>query len=161
MIVFAFFCLAVFLGSLIEYVAHRLMHAGYLFPAQHRCHHTHRGARGWFWEFGEYFLWLSPVMALGFLYSVAAGIGLFLGGLIYTMFVAYSHQLQHEHPERAFWLKYPIHYLHHRYDKGNYNYGVLVDVWDRALGTYRTYPYWRPPAEYRFSVRGLFDIKWF
>jgi sterol desaturase/sphingolipid hydroxylase (fatty acid hydroxylase superfamily) len=155
-----FFALALFLGTIIEYVTHRLMHAGYLFPAQHVKHHATRGARGWFWEFGEYFLWLSPLMCLGFLYSVEAGIGLFLGGTVYVALVGYSHQLQHDHPERVFWLPRPVHYLHHRFDKGSYDFGIVVDFWDRLLGTYKTYN-WKPPAEYQFSFRGLFDIKWY
>ena len=101
---FIFFGVAFFLGTLIEYVTHRLMHAGYLFPAQHIQHHRARGARGWFWEFGETFLWLTPLLCLGFLYSRQAGIGFFLGGTAYVVANAYSHQLQHDHPERVFWL---------------------------------------------------------
>jgi sterol desaturase/sphingolipid hydroxylase (fatty acid hydroxylase superfamily) len=155
-----FFGLALFLGTLIEYVAHRLMHAGYLFPCQHLNHHKKRGARGWFWEFGEYFLYMLPFMCLGFLHSVEAGIGLFAGGFLYVVLVSYSHQLQHDHPERAFWLKRPVHYLHHRHDRGAYDFGILVDFWDRALGTYKAYD-WKPPADYRFSLRKLFDIKWY
>ncbi len=155
----AFVCAFVF-GTVLEYGVHRLMHRGYLFPSQHWEHHKTRGARGWFWEFGEFFLWMLPVMCLGFLHSRQAGVGFFLGGFVYAVLVAYSHQLQHDHPERAFWLKSPVHYLHHRHEKGNYNYGVLVDVWDRALGTYKSYD-WRRPEDYRFSVRGLFDIKWY
>lgn len=160
MIAVAFFTLAFVLGTVVEYVVHRLMHAGYLFPCQHRKHHVTRGARGWFWEFGEYILWLTPLLCLGFLWSVEAGLGLYLGGFVYSLLVAYSHQLQHEHPERTFWLRYPVHYLHHRHDKGSYNFGVLVDVWDRVLGTHRPHD-WKPPAGYRFTWRGLVDIKWF
>lgn len=161
MVAVAFFCLALFVGSLLEYVVHRLMHAGYLFPAQHAKHHRTRGARGWFWEFGEHFLWLSPLTLLGFLFSVEAGAGFFLGATLYVVLLAYSHQLQHEHPERAFWLKYPVHYLHHRHDKGHYNFGIVTSVWDRLLGTYRAYETWRPPQGYKFSWRGLVDIKWY
>jgi sterol desaturase/sphingolipid hydroxylase (fatty acid hydroxylase superfamily) len=155
-----FFGLALFLGTIIEYVTHRLMHAGYLFPTQHLNHHRKRGARGWFWEFGEHWLWLSPLLFLGFLYSVEAGLGLLLGGTLYVALVGYSHQLQHEHPERVFWLPRPIHYLHHRFDKGNYDFGIVVDFWDRLLGTYKAYNY-KPPAGYRFTFRGLFEIKWY
>jgi sterol desaturase/sphingolipid hydroxylase (fatty acid hydroxylase superfamily) len=159
MIALTFFLLAFFLGTLIEYVAHRLMHAGVLFPCQHWQHHKARHARGWFWEFGQYLLFLSPLLWLGFLHSRSAGVGFLVGGLVYLVLVAYSHQLQHEHPERAFWLKRPVHYLHHRHDRGQYNYGVLVDIWDRLLGTYKPYDWQRPPGA-RFSLRGLLDIKW-
>src|SRR5262245_13754159 len=107
-----FFFLAFVLGTLIEYVAHRLMHAGLLFPRQHWEHHKSREARGWFWEFGQYLLLTLPLMAFGFLHSFAAGVGFLLGGLAHVALVAYSHQLQHEHPERVFWLSCPIHYLH-------------------------------------------------
>jgi sterol desaturase/sphingolipid hydroxylase (fatty acid hydroxylase superfamily) len=155
-----FFALALFLGTAIEYGTRRLMHAGYLFPSQHVRHHRTRGARGWVWEFGEYFLWMLPLLCLGFLWSPEAGAGFFLGGLAYIVCVAYSRQSQHDHPERVFWLPRPIHYLHHRHDKGGYDFGITVDFWDRLLGTYKAYD-WKPPAGHRFSFRGLFQIKWY
>jgi sterol desaturase/sphingolipid hydroxylase (fatty acid hydroxylase superfamily) len=155
-----FFGLALFLGTLIEYVGHRLMHAGYLFPCQHLRHHMKRGARGWLWEAGEYVLWLLPAMCVGFFYSRQAGVGLVAGGALYCALVGYAHQLQHDHPERTFWLKEPVHYMHHRHDRGQYNFGILVNFWDRLLGTYKAYG-WQPPADYRFTVGGLFQIKWY
>jgi hypothetical protein len=30
----------------------------------------------------------------------------------------------------------------------------------RLLGTYKAYD-WKPPANYRFTFRGLFEIKWY
>jgi hypothetical protein len=29
-----------------------------------------------------------------------------------------------------------------------------------SIGTYKAYN-WKPPAGYRFTVRGLFEIKWY
>jgi sterol desaturase/sphingolipid hydroxylase (fatty acid hydroxylase superfamily) len=155
-----FFGLALGLGTLVEYIGHRLMHAGLLFPRRHQEHHRQKGAGGWLWEFRNYALLTAPLLWPGFLHSVAAGVGFLLGGLLYAVAAAYSHQLQHEHPERVFWMRRPVHYLHHRHDQGQHNYGVVVDVWDRLLGTYKPYD-WQRPADYRFSLAGLVDIRWF
>jgi sterol desaturase/sphingolipid hydroxylase (fatty acid hydroxylase superfamily) len=47
---------------------------------------------------------------------------------------AYAHQIQHANPGLVFWMKRPVHRLHHAGTKGNY--GILVDWWDRLFGTY-------------------------
>ena len=40
------------------------------------------------------------------------------------------------------------------------DFGIVVDFWDRLLGTYKPYD-WKPPVGYHFTVRGLFGIKWY
>jgi len=65
------------------------------------------------------------------------GISFFLGMLFYAAFAAYAHQLQHENPTACFWMKMPVHYVHHEYKQWHHNFGLGVDWWDRIFGTYK------------------------
>lgn len=136
----AFFILAVILSSLIEYWLHRLMHVfpWFGFLTSHYKHHDEESF-GVLKDFKSY----SPVVLVFvpmFLISSSAIVGAILGGLTFAGFAAYTHKLQHENPTRCFWMKVPIHTLHHRYSC-RCNYGLSIDLWDRVFGTYRAYPW--------------------
>ncbi|MBM4073127.1 MAG: sterol desaturase family protein [Planctomycetes bacterium] len=150
------FLLALLVGTLVEYWAHRMMH-GWLLRKKHAEHHKEGVGQGWFWEFLDYFLPTLPLGAAGFLYSLEAGIGFAAGATFYAAFAAYAHQLQHEHPELCFWLVRPVHYLHHKNHMWKTNFGISIDLWDRVFGTYRRVEWQR---EQPFRFRGLFRIKW-
>ncbi|MGF1482697.1 MAG: sterol desaturase family protein [Cyanophyceae cyanobacterium] len=136
MIIIAFFVLAVILSSLIEYWAHRSMHTFPWFGSltSHYKHHYEEsfGVLQDFKSYSQAALVFCPL----FFVSWSAGIGAILGGLAFAAFAAYTHQLQHEHPAQCFWMKVPVHYLHHKYSC-RCNYGLSIDVWDRVFGTYR------------------------
>ena len=53
---FLAFLLAFFIGTLVEYVVHRLMHARIFLYKIHAQHHQLGQGQGWFWEFRDYFL---------------------------------------------------------------------------------------------------------
>ncbi len=155
-------CLLAFIvGTLAEYVFHRLMHAGKVLGKLHVDHHKDGSGQGWFGEFRDYFLPSVVVLWVGFLYSVAAGIGIVVGGTLYGMLAAYAHQVQHERPELVFWLPRPVHYLHHKHKMWHHNFGILIDVWDRVFGTYRAEE-WNPERRpFQHRPREFFQIKWF
>ena len=69
------FCLAVFIGTFVEYWVHRLMHAGVVYGKNHAKHHQEGTGQGWFGEFRGYFLPALVIIWLGFVVSPAAGIG--------------------------------------------------------------------------------------
>ncbi|HXK20584.1 MAG TPA: sterol desaturase family protein, partial [Polyangiaceae bacterium] len=98
-----------------------------------------------------------PIFPLGFLYSVQAGMGFALGALCYAVFAAYAHELQHQYPECCFWLRRPVHHLHHAEKMWHHNFGITFDIWDRVFGTYRPSDY-QPPA--RRAWGNLFRVKW-
>src|SRR5262249_62284977 len=108
----AAFLIAVVVGTFVEYWGHRLMH-WFLLRKKRAEHHRAGWGQGWLGEFFDYLVGTLPILALGFLYSVEAGVGFLAGGLVYAAWAAYSHQLQHERPELCFWLPRPVHYLHH------------------------------------------------
>lgn len=158
--------LALFIGTLVEYVVHRLMHAGKFFYKIHAQHHQVGQGQGWFWEFKDYYLPSLPVSIIGFLIfyfasSFAAGISFAIGCLLYAALAAYAHQVQHEKPELCFWMKRPVHHIHHNGKMWHHNFGILVDFWDRVFGTYKPVD---PPADYvpeKHSISAYFKIKWF
>ena len=45
-------------------------------------------------------------------------------------------------------------------DSGDMARVFALDTQGRLLGTYKAYN-WKPPAGYRFTFRGLFEIKWY
>ena len=155
------FCLAVFIGTFVEYWVHRLMHAGVVYGKNHAKHHQEGTGQGWFGEFRGYFLPALVIIWLGFVVSPAAGIGFALGGLAQAAWSAYAHQLQHERPELVFWMPRPVHHLHHKKKMWHHNFGISFDFWDRVFGTYK-------PAGWEGTTTGgltayvsLFTIKWF
>jgi sterol desaturase/sphingolipid hydroxylase (fatty acid hydroxylase superfamily) len=153
----AAFLIALLVGTLVEYWGHRAMHT-VLLKKKHAEHHRDGDGQGWFWEFVDYAVGVIPILPLGFLYSVAAGIGFVLGGIAYAAFAAYSHQLQHEKPELCFWMIRPCHAIHHEQHMWKSNFGISLDLWDRVFGTYKKVD-WTPPARPR-SLKGFFHIKW-
>jgi sterol desaturase/sphingolipid hydroxylase (fatty acid hydroxylase superfamily) len=150
------FPIALLVGTLVEYWAHRAMH-GWLLKKKHAEHHKEGTGQGWFWEFLDYFFPTLPILPVGFLYSLEAGIGFAAGGIFYAAFAAYSHQLQHEKPELCFWLIRPVHYLHHNNHMWKHNFGISIDLWDRVFGTYKKVDWQR---ERSGSFWGLVRIKW-
>jgi sterol desaturase/sphingolipid hydroxylase (fatty acid hydroxylase superfamily) len=153
------FAIALFVGSLVEYWGHRLMHA-WLLRKRHAEHHKLGTGQGWLWEFRDYVLGTCYIMPLGFVHSLAAGYGFLSGALFYGAFAAYSHQLQHEKPDLCFWLRRPVHYLHHSQHMWKNNFGISIDLWDRVFGTYRSVE-WQPERRFRdYPPLSLIRIKW-
>lgn len=147
-------------GSLVEYWGHRLMHGGWLLTRGHLEHHESNEAKGVWPEFLHYLKGTAVLMPWLFLHSVAAGSGWLAGGLLYGFFSAYGHQLQHDNPRACFWMpRMPVHWVHHRYGMDHANFGLALDWWDRAFGTYRRVRF--DPAELRAKYGpGLFDVRW-
>ncbi|HEY9616771.1 MAG TPA: sterol desaturase family protein, partial [Microcoleaceae cyanobacterium] len=80
------FVLAFVFASLVEYWVHRLMHQPYRIGQRHRDHHKRNEGQGVLWEFLDYIKGTIVVMCLPFFVSLEAGIGWFLGGLVYAAF---------------------------------------------------------------------------
>lgn len=155
------FGLALVIGTLTEYLVHRLMHSGRLLGRTHAKHHQDGDGQGWLLEFWDYFKGTLVVLWTGFLYSMPAGVGFAAGGLFYAMLAAYAHQIQHERPELVFWMKRPVHHLHHAHHMWKHNFGILVDIWDRVFGTYRVVE-WSPERRpFQHPLSHFFRIKWF
>ncbi len=155
------FVLAFIFGSLVEYVVHRLMHAGKLFHKTHAQHHQLGEGQGWLLEFKDYILPGLAIIWFGFVVSFPAGFGFAAGCTVYAAMAAYAHQVQHEKPELVFWMQRPVHHLHHSKKMWHHNFGILVDVWDRLFGTYK--PVDEDPQRERpkLTMGSYFKIKWF
>jgi sterol desaturase/sphingolipid hydroxylase (fatty acid hydroxylase superfamily) len=161
LVVAAAFPIALFVGSLLEYGVHRFMHTGWLLGRKHALHHRDGWGQGFFGELLDYVVGSLPILWLGFLHSIPAGIGFAGGCITYAVLAAYAHQVQHERPELVFWMPRPVHHLHHKHHMWRHNFGILVDVWDRVFGTYQAAE-WAPerrPGDR--SLRRFFQIKWF
>lgn len=153
------FLAALFVGSLVEYWGHRLMHA-WVLRKRHAEHHKLGTGQGWLWEFRDYFLGTCYILPLGFFWSAEAGVGFLIGAVCYGAFAAYSHQLQHEKPELCFWLRYPVHYLHHANHMWKNNFGISLALWDHVFRTYKHVD-WQPERRFRdHSLWSLLRIKW-
>jgi sterol desaturase/sphingolipid hydroxylase (fatty acid hydroxylase superfamily) len=156
----AAFATAFVIGTLVEYVVHRLMHNRYLLGKKHAEHHRDGWGQGWAGEFGDYFLPTLPVIWLGFLVSISSGVGWGLGGFVYAFLAAYAHQLQHENPDLVFWMPRPVHYLHHEHHMWKKNFGILVDWWDRVFGTYQRVEWKRAKPLRAYGLGAFFRITW-
>jgi hypothetical protein len=132
----AAFAFALILGTFVEYWGHRFMHR-WLLRKRHALHHRDGHGQGWLGEFFDYSTGSLPLMLLGFFWSVEVGVGMTAGGLAYAAFAAYSHQLQHERPELCFWMKRPVHHIHHSQHLWHHNFGISVSLWDHVFGTYK------------------------
>jgi sterol desaturase/sphingolipid hydroxylase (fatty acid hydroxylase superfamily) len=138
-------------ATFVEYFIHRGMHWGFIYPKGHLRHHEMNEARTYLLDFIDYgsggviFGWV------GFLVSVPVGIGWVLGVVLYTALASYAHQLQHANAELVFWMRRPVHRLHHVHDMRDANFGILVDWWDRLFGTYAPieYPHHKGPHRLR------------
>ncbi|MEM9922244.1 MAG: sterol desaturase family protein [Cyanobacteria bacterium P01_D01_bin.50] len=153
------FIIAFVVASLVEYWLHRLMHINRKIGQRHRDHHRRNEGQGVIWEFRDYVVGSSLVMLLMFFYSWDAGLGWFSGSLIYAAFSAYAHQLQHENPTKCFWMKMPVHYVHHKYGMWEHNFGLAVDWWDHVFGTYKAVE-WMSEKEMALSKLGYLELKW-
>jgi sterol desaturase/sphingolipid hydroxylase (fatty acid hydroxylase superfamily) len=154
-----FFGLAFVLASLVEYWVHRLMHASLRFGQRHRDHHRNNEGQGVLWEFLDYVKGTFIIMVPMFFYSLEAGIGWTLGGLTYAAFSSYAHQLQHDNPTKCFWMKMPVHYVHHKYNMWYHNFGLGVDWWDYVFRTYKPVE-WLTDEEQKQPERGYLDLRW-
>jgi sterol desaturase/sphingolipid hydroxylase (fatty acid hydroxylase superfamily) len=155
----ACFAIAFVLASLVEYWVHRLMHKPYKLGERHRDHHRRNEGQGVIWEFFDYLKGTLLIMGLLFFVSIEAGIGWFLGGLVYAAFSSYAHQLQHENPTKCFWMKMPVHYVHHKYGMWHHNFGLAVDWWDHVFGTYKLVD-WLTEQELSQPERGYLELRW-
>jgi sterol desaturase/sphingolipid hydroxylase (fatty acid hydroxylase superfamily) len=161
------FVSALFVGTLVEYLVHRLMHSRKLLARKHAQHHREGDGQGFLGEFWDYLLGVAGVLAVGFavayfgLDSLEGGIGFAAGGVVYAALAAYAHQLQHERPELVFWLRRPVHHLHHKHHMWHYNFGILVDFWDRVFGTYKVVEGPAPADPRPWSFRDYFRIRWY
>jgi sterol desaturase/sphingolipid hydroxylase (fatty acid hydroxylase superfamily) len=155
----ACFALAFVLASLVEYWLHRLMHVSPRIGERHRDHHRRNEGQGVLWEFRDYVRGSFVVMCLMFFYCWEAGVGWFLGGLVYAAFSAYAHQLQHDNPTKCFWMKMPVHYVHHKYGMWHHNFGLAVDWWDHVFGTYKLVE-WLGEEELSQPPRGYLQLRW-
>lgn len=155
------FLSALIVASFSEYWLHRLMHIDPRFGRDiipHYDHHRENTAQGVLPEFKDYSIPM-PLGLLAFFISVPVGISFVLGTIIYGAFSAYAHQLQHENPTKCFWLDMPVHYVHHKYNQWDCNFGLAVDWWDKVFGTYRAID-WLSEVESEIPDKGLIQVKW-
>lgn len=154
-----FFVAAFIFASFVEYWMHRLMHFSQRVGKRHRDHHKRNEAQGVVKEFRDYVIGSSLAMGAMFLVSIPAGVGWLLGAIAFAAFSAYAHQLQHENPTKCFWMKMPVHYVHHKYGMWHHNFGLAVDWWDHIFGTYKQVE-WMSEEEVRMGDRGYFELRW-
>lgn len=154
-----FFIAAFVLSSFVEYWVHRFMHKPGKFGERHRDHHRRGEGQGVIWEFRDYIKGTVVLMWPMFFISMSAGLGWVWGALIYAAFSAYAHQLQHENPSKCFWMKMPVHYVHHKYQMWEHNFGLGVDWWDHIFGTYKLVE-WETEAELNLAQRGYLELRW-
>jgi len=156
----SFICAFIF-ASFVEYWLHRLMHIDPRFGRDiipHYDHHKKNTAQGVLLEFKDYSMAI-PIVFFTFFISVTVGISSTAGSLVYGIFSAYAHQLQHENPVKCFWLDMPVHYVHHKYNQWDYNFGLAVDWWDKLFGTYKAVD-WLSETELEISEKNPLEIKW-
>ncbi len=128
---------AVIVSSLAEYWMHRLMHKSPKIGERHRDHHRRNEGQGVLWEFLDYLKGSFILIVVPLFFSMEFGLGWLLGALGYAAFCAYAHQLQHDNPGQCFWMKMPVHYVHHKHQMWYHNFGLAVDWWDHVFGTYK------------------------
>jgi sterol desaturase/sphingolipid hydroxylase (fatty acid hydroxylase superfamily) len=143
MLAIAYFIFGFILGSFFEYWVHRLMHVSPKFGngiTGHYGHHRSNTTKGFWGDFQDFGL-VALLSLPAFLISLFIGITVFLGTVTFAIFASYAHQIQHHNPSKCFWMKMPIHYIHHRNNQWNSNFGLAVDWWDRLFGTYKPVVY--------------------
>jgi sterol desaturase/sphingolipid hydroxylase (fatty acid hydroxylase superfamily) len=154
-----FFFGSIIFSSFVEYWAHRILHQWRAVGKVHREHHARNEGQGVLWEYIDYvkpsvFLMIPP-----FFISLPAGIGFFIGGNLFALVSAYSHQLQHENPEACFWMPMPTHYVHHAFNMWHYNFGMTLDIWDRVFRTYKRVE-WREKVVRQPTKRWKYNVRW-
>jgi sterol desaturase/sphingolipid hydroxylase (fatty acid hydroxylase superfamily) len=141
-------CVAGFMGAFVfgifvECAIHYLMHKRIMLGNIYILHHSEGTGQAWWGEFLVYFLPAVPFLIGCFVFSwlvldlLWLGIGIAAGGSWYAAFAAYSHQVQHEQPELAFWMRRPVHTIHHVHNMWRHNFGISLDWWDHVFGTYK------------------------
>src|SRR6266542_4770622 len=153
------FLLAFVVGTLVEYWVHRWMH--WLPFIKHAEHHRDGWGQGWFGEFLDYALPSLVIRWVGFLHSLEAGVGFLVGGVCYAAVAAYAHQIQHEKPDLCFWMRRPVHYLHHHHHMWKHNFGISLSFWDHVFRTYKKVEWKREKRIRDYGLKGFFKIKWF
>lgn len=153
------FIAAFLLSSLVEYWLHRLMHVSARVGKRHRDHHRRNEGQGVLWEFRDYFVGSLVLLIVPFFFSIEIGIAWVLGAVIYMAFSAYAHQLQHENPRKCFWMKMPVHYIHHKYGMWHHNFGLALDWWDRLFGTYKPME-WPAEDDLLQPERSRWELRW-
>src|SRR5437773_10951199 len=109
------------IASLVEYIVHRLMHRRIMLGDVHLDHHKKGFGQGFLIEFKDYIVPSAPAIVFFFLWDwlvfnmLYLGIVSAVGGILYSAFAAYAHQIQHEYPEMAVWMRRPVHHIHHEY----------------------------------------------
>jgi sterol desaturase/sphingolipid hydroxylase (fatty acid hydroxylase superfamily) len=151
---------AVTVGTLAEYFVHRAMHWGLLYVKGHTWHHESNEPRTFKHDLYDYGIGAAALSWMGFLISTASGFGWMLGALSYTVLAAYSHQIQHANPGLVFWMKRPVHRMHHAGSHIKGNYGILVDWWDRLFGTYTAIELPREMPARGGWLKAYFAIPW-
>lgn len=147
-------------GTLLEYVIHRLMHWGFIYPKGHAYHHDTDDARTFLKDVIDYGMVAVALCWMGFLISVPAGIGWALGAVFYAISASYAHQLQHADADLVFWMPRPVHKLHHAVDMRDANFGIVVDWWDHVFGTYRAIEWPPKKRDRRPGLRDFTAIPW-
>jgi sterol desaturase/sphingolipid hydroxylase (fatty acid hydroxylase superfamily) len=147
------------LSSLVEYWVHRWMHKPGKFGERHRDHHRRNEGQGVVWEFRDYVKGASIAMLLPLAICPPLGLGWLLGSLGFAAFSAYAHQLQHENPIKCFWMAMPVHYVHHKYNMWQHNFGLAVDWWDHVFGTYKLVD-WKTETELSKADLGYHQLRW-
>ncbi len=157
--ILAAFC-ALLLATLAEYFIHRAMHWGIIYSDGHRKHHERNESRTFLLDVRDYGTGAAIVVWVGFVVSIPVGIGWAVGAFAYVALASYAHQLQHAHPALVFWMPRPVHALHHACNMTEHNFGILVDWWDRLLGTYRPIGRPRRAAKKARRLKHYMEIPW-
>ncbi len=153
-------------GTLGEYLMHRAMHARRALGERHARHHRLGFGQGWLGELIDYAGGGLPGgVALAAILtwvtgSPSFGGGFFTGVLLHLVFAAYAHQLQHERPELVFWMRKPVHYLHHEHGLWHHNFGISTPLWDHVFGTYQELPFEGRTARSTARFADYFAIDW-
>jgi sterol desaturase/sphingolipid hydroxylase (fatty acid hydroxylase superfamily) len=152
-------------ASVVEYAVHVLMHRRIVLGRIHTAHHKDNRTDGFLWEFVYYAAGEVPVGLALFAFGwyvglLPAGIGALTGAVGYAAFAAYAHQIQHERPELVFWMRMPVHTVHHLHQQWRANFGIGVDWWDRVFGTYLPTPWQPDPARKQTSLADFVRIHW-
>ena len=161
MLALLIFVLSFIFASFLEYWLHRLMHISPWFGNtinSHSIHHNRNQATGILWEFRNYSMAVL-ILCPAFFISSSVGIIVVSRGFTYAAFAAYAHQIQHDNPTKCFWMKMPVHYIHHKHNQWHHNFGIGVDWWDRIFATYKLVE-WPTEEELAQSQLGLLQIKW-
>ena len=148
-------------ASLAEYWAHRLLHAVRWLGKTHREHHargTGQGRAAGVLGLLQRHL-VDDVAAVSHQPAQRHRLGAGRNG--FALFSAFAHQLQHENPKKCFWMKMPLHYVHHTHNQWHHNFGMALDIWDRVFGTYKPLNWEdRLEPEQVASRRRIWQINW-